>query len=291
LLFLIASFYVIPATAQDKGLPGAAFPDLKYTGQDKVVQIISPLTRRLHDGRLIRLSGLDFPDYNPDRPGNMAVTAVEILRDMLEGKDVNIYQTERKNTGRLNRMGHHIAHLERKEDGAWVQGSLLSLGLARVRTSPRNPEMAPQMYALEEKARAEKLGLWEIGDFKVLSPEEAENKTGSFRIVEGRIESVSLKQNRIYINFGLNWRDDFTVSIPPASRRAFSKAGLDPLQWNGKTIRARGWLESYNGPYIEIGHPQAIEILNNEQASENTPARPLQESSQGPMVRSIDANP
>jgi micrococcal nuclease len=30
---------------------------------------------------------------------------------------------------------------------------------------------------------------------------------------------------------------------------------------NGKTIRVRGWVRNYNGPLIEITHPQQIEVL------------------------------
>jgi len=289
-LLLLACLYVVPARAQDKGFPGANFQDLRLAGQGRVVQIIDPQTLRLKDGSLIRLSGLDFPDYSPDEPGDISITALRVLRDMLEGQDVNLYHTKKSDTGRVNRMGHHIAHLERKEDKAWVQGSLIALGLARVRSSKSNPEMALQMYTLEKQARKESLGLWEIDVFKILTPEESENHIGSFQVVEGRIESVAIRRNRIYMNFGKNWRDDFTVSIAPSDRRLFSKQGLDPLQWNGKHVRVRGWIESYNGPYMEINHPQSIEIQTSSAWEENDTSQALQEERQGPMVRSIDTN-
>jgi len=69
----------------------------------------------------------------------------------------------------------------------------------------------------------------------------------------------------VYLNFGKNWRDDFTVSIAPENKRVFSKQSINPLEWNGKILRVRGWVEDYNGAYIEIDHPQAVEVLKQEQ--------------------------
>ncbi len=263
LFLLISSFFVQPALAQQAvpALPGADFGALKRTGTAEVISIIDPQTVQLHDGRIIRLSGIDFPDLQIHEAGDFSVTSVKVLKDMLLNQGVNIYQTKKSDWGRTNRMGHDIAHLERIKDQIWVQGTMVSLGLARVRTTKRTPEMAKQLYDLEIAARKNKLGLWEVEDYSILTPGGAKNRADSYQIIEGRIESAALKSNRIYLNFGKDWRSDLTVSIPPADKRAFSKVGLDPLGWGGKTLRVRGWLEEYNGPYIEINHPQAVEIL------------------------------
>jgi len=265
---LISSFFPIfalsPANAENgMTLPGADFADLKQTGIAKVVNVIDPLTIQLDDGRLIRLTGLNYPDYSLTSPGELSMTALQILRDMLTGQSVYIYQTKDKELGRLNRMGHHIAHLQRQADETWMQGTIVALGLAQVRTSQRNREMAAQLYALENNAREQKLGLWAEHGFHVLSPEEASNHLYGFEVIEGTVRSASLKKNRLYLNFGENWREDFTVSIPASNRRLFSKAGLDPLQWNDKRLRVRGWVDEYNGPYIEVDHPEAVEVLGD----------------------------
>ncbi|MBK9563208.1 MAG: thermonuclease family protein [Micavibrio sp.] len=240
-LFLIAANCFINAAYAETvpRLPSGDFSELRRTGMVNVKAVIDPQTIQLEDGHIVRLTGIDFPDFNPDEPGDFSLTAMQILRDMLVGKTVLLYQTVNREEGRINRMGQDIAQIQRESDKAWVQGTLLSLGLARVRTAQRNPEMAQQMYDLEQTAMKDKAGIWENYS-KVLPPEEAEAHEGSFQIVEGRIESAALKQNRIYLNFGKDWKTDFTISIAPEDKRAFSKQNLDPLQVERETgARAR----------------------------------------------------
>lgn len=262
--FLLASFFASVGYTQEKDDPfhQVDYKALKLTGSANVINVIDPQTLQLQDGRIIRLSGLEFPDLGVHEAGDFSVMAVKILEDMLLGQSVNIYQTKKRDWGRMNRMGHHFAHLERIDGDVWVQGGLLELGLARVRTTQRKPEMAAQMYKLEQKARAEKLGLWEIKEYQIIRADDADERINGLEIIEGKIESAALKNNRIYLNFGPDWRSDFTVSIAPKDKRLFSKLNLDPLQWGGKRVRVRGWLREYNGPYMEVNHPQAFEILD-----------------------------
>lgn len=260
---LFAFFYTPPVGAQES-FPTAAFNDLRGTGQAEIVEVVGPLTLLLSDGQIVRLSGIEVPAGAPasDESGPWAVTARNILRDMFLAKRVTVYQTQQKNVGRTNRMGHALVHLERHSDKAWAQGTLLSLGLARVRSTQFNPEMTEQMYLLEAIAREEKIGIWSDDSYAILTPETAAEAIGDFGIVEGRVESVALNKNRIYINFGKNWRDDFTVTIAPENKRIFSKAGINPMDWGGKLLRVRGYLKNINGPSIEVDHPEAVEVID-----------------------------
>lgn len=260
-IFSVIASLLFAAPLKASELPKGDFAELRQTGQGKVIQIISPLSVQLENGKILRLSGINIPDYSGEDAGPSALLAVQILKDMLEGHEVILYQTRKNDVGRINRMGHEIVHIVRKSDDAWVQGTLIKLGLAIVQTTKTNPEMAAQMLALEESARKEKLGLWE-NTLRILTPEEAGAHTGSFQIVEGRVESAALKKNRLYMNFGKNWRDDFTVTVAPENKRAFSKDGINMLDWNGQNLRVRGWITDYNGPNMEIDHPGAIQKIS-----------------------------
>ncbi len=233
---------------------------MKRAGQGKVKAVIDPLTLILENDQIIHLSGINIPGAYGQNISPLAVVARDILKDFLVGQRVQLYQTNNKQSGRINRMGHDLVHLERMDNNAWAQGMLLTLGLAHVKTTASTAHLAPDMLALEAKARNEKLGIWQEMD--VLNPANAQEANGSFAIVEGKVESVAIKKNRIYINFGKDWRRDFTVSIAPEDKRAFSNVKLDPLNWGGETIRVRGNIRDYNGPYMEINHPEAVEFID-----------------------------
>ncbi len=64
-----------------------------------------------------------------------------------------------------------------------------------------------------------------------------------------------------YLNFGDDWRTDFTISIAPKSVRLFKAAGIELGTYEGRSVRVRGWLKSFNGPMIEATHPEQIEVL------------------------------
>lgn len=237
-----------------------------------MTQIIDPYTIQLENGSLINLIGIDYPDYNFKQQGEYSLLAYEILNDMLVGKIIQTYVTPDDDLGRTNRMGHMLAHVERVEDTLWVQGTLLELGLARVMTNARNPQMAEQMYMAEQKARNEEppMGIWAHERYAVIPADAAKDYIDTIGVVEGDVVGTAIRDNRIFINFGADWRNDFTVSIAPENRRVFSKAGIDPLSWRGKRLRVRGWIDSYNGPYIEITHPQAVEILDENNLAGDT---------------------
>jgi endonuclease YncB( thermonuclease family) len=259
-LVAVSSFFTAAAFAQTE-IPHGDFSELRLEGTSKVQTVIDPLTILLKNGKTIRLTGLDLPDFDPFEPGEMAARAKDLLKAKYEEKDITIYNTKDSKNGRVNRMGHELAHIELADEKLWAQGLLLSEGLARVRTSKRNPEMAAQMYALEHKAREEEKGIWGLAGFPVLNTQTAESSIGAFQVVEGTVHGVASVRNTIYLNFGPDWKTDFTIGIKAGDRRLFIKEGLDPMSWGGKTLRARGWLRSYNGPYMEIDHPQAIEII------------------------------
>ena len=242
-------------------LPKPDFMELKEDLGDRVTEIIDPLTIRLEQKGLSRLVGLDIPDFSPYDQGPLAQSVLLILNDMLKGKQVRLFQTSEPDKGRTNRMNQKLYHVVIDENENWVQGVLVRLGLARVRSERSNPAMIRDLYKLEEEARAEKLGLWAFDQYKVLTPDEAESKINSFQIIEGTVTSSARQSSNIYINFGADWRTDFTITIKPSDARGFYKGNLDPLSLNGKKIRVRGWVNSYNGPTIEIDHPERLEIV------------------------------
>jgi hypothetical protein len=66
---------------------------------------------------------------------------------------------------------------------------------------------------------------------------------------------------RIYLNFGDDWRSDFTISIDRKDVPAFPAAGIDVKALAGKRVWVRGWIEWRSGPMIAATHPEQLELL------------------------------
>ncbi len=272
--------------------------ELKKTGMATVKGVIDALHLQLDDNRIIYLAGLDIPDFFQRDPGEFSLNAKNLIETLFLDKKVNIYQAPKQRDTKVNRMGHHIAHITLFDNDVWAQGALIAEGLARVRTDMDSRFLAEDMLSLEKIAREnipkETDGenppppyLWNNDLYKILNLEDVENAPEGFQIVEGKITKTAIKSNRIFLNFGRNWRNDFTVAIKPESRRLFSKDGGTPVEWQGKTIRVRGWLDEYNGPYIEVDHPERIEFIDDSVAKTDSM---IQEFSVPPTDKEIIKN-
>ena len=95
----------------------------------------------------------------------------------------------------------------------------------------------------------------------MIRAEQSWSALESFRIVNGIVRATAKIRNRIYLNFGEDWRDDFTIRIDRRYWRAFHAQGLDPLELAGRRVRVRGWIHLENGPMIRLTHPEPLEVL------------------------------
>src|SRR5712671_6341754 len=80
------------------------------------------------------------------------------------------------------------------------------------------------------------------------APEQLDNRIGTFQIVDGTVTTATLYKGRAYINFGADYRKDFTVTVSPQDMKLFRQARFDVRKLAGQRVRVRGWVEQYNGP-------------------------------------------
>ena len=229
--------------------------------QARVVEVIDAGTVLLDDGETVRLAGIEtagLPRGDAASPdAQLAMEARQALAALVQGRRVGLASG---GTGR-DRYGRLRAHLVRMDDGAWIQGALLARGLARVHSLVDDRTAVADMLAIERRARSRGLGLWSQSRYRVRSASETGAGLGSFQLVEGRVRAAAVVRGRGYLNFGADWREDFTVSIGPRDRRRFEDAGIAVEDYEGRLVRVRGWVESFNGPMIEATHPEQIEVL------------------------------
>ena len=111
--------------------------------------------------------------------------------------------------------------------------------------------MPPEWKAAEAAARAARRGIWADKD-RVITPENAAQHIGQFRLVEGTITRIYEAKNATYINFGADWKSDFSITIPAKMLRSM-KATLATLT-AGKRVAVRGMIIEENGPMVVLGH-------------------------------------
>lgn len=238
----------------------APLETLEDGGTAKVVVVVDGDTVMLEDGRQVRLVGIQAPKLPLGRDGFEPWPLAEAAKSQLEtlalGKTVRLGYGGR----RLDRHGRVLAHLTTRE-GRWLQGEMLRAGLARTFSFRDNRSRVLEMLSLEREARAGRRGVWAEPFYAVRRAEALEQEIGSFQLVDGRVLAAARVRGRIYLNFGADWKTDFTITLDPKTRRLFEAEGIDWAAFEGKLLRVRGWIDSFNGPMIEVSHPEQIELL------------------------------
>lgn len=258
LFVVIAATPAVPASEKSDIVPA----ELRAGERARVVEVIDGDTVRLNDGWQVRLVGIQAPKLPLGRKKfdkwPLADQAKAALESMVLGREVSLAYGGQP----VDRHGRRLAHLF-LDDGTWIQGAMLLRGLARVYSFPDNRAMVDRMLAAERQARLGAAGIWANGWYAVRKPEDTIRDIGSFQIVEGPVVNTADVRGTIYLNFGQDWRTDFTVKISKGDRASFKDAGFDLLALKGRNVRVRGWLDSRNGPMIEVTHPEQIEVLEN----------------------------
>lgn len=76
------------------------------------------------------------------------------------------------------------------------------------------------------------------------------------------MRSVGERRQRTYLNFGPDCTADFTITIPKRSWARMQERGLSAAALRGRRVRARGVIEAWHGPALEIFSPEMLEILD-----------------------------
>ncbi len=233
--------------------------DLKHLKTVTYKQAIDAQRFLTTDGDIVYLEGLYVPDTQDNDVNTMA-----FLNEHFKDKEIDLYVCKERGCKQNDRLGDIRAHGVTQKDHIWIQGLLLRSGFAQMRTRKDWPYLIDAMYEAEKIGQSDKSGLWSTDGFSILDAKTIADTHRGYSIVEGRVYSVAMVDNKVYLNFADNWRKDFTIVVPSDVRRDYSKYGVDIMGSGGKKLRVRGWVDYYNGPTIEIDHMQQIEWVNGE---------------------------
>ncbi len=169
-----------------------------YDQTVSVRHIIDGDTLVLQDGRKLRLIGIDTPELGyKRRPAESgALAAQSYLRALVKGK--NRFRLK-FGAEREDRHGRLLAHLF-LQDGRNVQASLLQEGYAIALNVPPNVLFSDCYEEQMSLARAAKLGLWQLPEYRLIEAHTLRADSRGYRLVQGVVSRVGFSQSAVWLN-------------------------------------------------------------------------------------------
>lgn len=240
---------------------GAVPPPLGYAPAETVPAgpVIDARTIRLADGRILRLAAIwtPLPPVDP-RASERTVANAARARAMLEALVQSPLSLAADGPAQ-DRYQRVVAHAV--SDGRWLQGEMVAAGFALAAPSAERRAWSVELLALEDHARRARRGLWADGTLRVLDAAAIGRFGEGYAVVEGVVGAVARYSTVTYLNFGSDWRSDFSVGAPSGARALLRDAGIPLQDLAQRRIRVRGELIWRNGPFIEIAVPEQIEVI------------------------------
>lgn len=238
---------------------GPQAKDLQKGERGRVARVVDGDTLEMEGGLRVHLVSVEAPRESPwDAKARAALERLALQREveLRYGGLARLPKSERYPNEAA--LAHVFVHTE---GGRWIwaQQALLREGLVRVHTRKDNLARVDRLLADEAKARAAKLGLWAERRYQIKQADQP-IEAGGFSVVEGTVRSVQETEQRLYLNFGDDYRTDFTVLVVLADLPNFT--GLDPKGLVNRRVRVRGFVTDRGGPLIRADHAAQIELLS-----------------------------
>ena len=224
-------------------IAGRALACGAMTGEATIIEVNDRLEIRLSDGKLMRLAGLD-----------VLASARAHIDASWERKPLKLALL----AARPDRWGRWLADLSTPE-GTDLADDLLDAGLARVKPEFETRGCEAAWLAIEARARAKSLAIWDDPGSVIDATDVAELTAADAKlvIVEGQVRRIGATRTRFYLDFG--GRGGFTVVVARKAGAAFQRRGVNLAALTGHRVRVRGYLDDRFGPRIELTDPLMIE--------------------------------
>ena len=228
--WLLGVFLCLPfaqATAECGRASGAAV---------QVARVVDGDTLKLGDGRSVRVLGINAPEMQRrGQPGQAlaleAKRAAEQFVAAAEGRVLLGFEQQQR-----DHYDRFLAHVYNTR-GQSLAVSLLRQGLVFPIAVPPNVAQAGCLFAVQEAARQQGLGVW---GSRAWQPRPATRLTVAdtgFQRISGRVEKVAINSS-----VWLELEGQLVVRIAKADWRNFSRQPADWQALRGQTIEVHGWV-------------------------------------------------
>ncbi|MBI4378453.1 MAG: thermonuclease family protein [Nitrospinae bacterium] len=210
-------------------------------------------------GEKVRYLGIDTPELASEKgPAQFfSEDSKKANKELVNGKSMRMEFDAEK----IDRHGRLLAYVYLK-DGTFINAKLIEDGSARVYFIPPNMKYYDQFKKLEKEAIKRRVGLWSEPDSTTPIPHfDAIKHIGKFRFVEGTVRKVYKTEKAVYLDFGDNPDENFTVTIFNRDYPRFYEKGIDLINYyTGKKIIVYGKVKLYRGAEIIVSFPEDIQL-------------------------------
>lgn len=215
--------------------------------ETRVDYVIDGDTVVISGGEKVRLVGIDAPEK-----GEPFARHSKQKLDKLAGRTVSLNLCQEKDI-----YGRALGVLSIK--GENVNRTLLEEGLAvPMLIPPCGKSVASDVLAAAAQALMARKGIYSQASFEPVHHEDAGEHIGEPAVIRGRILSLHKGRNVWHLNFGKDWKTDFTAVLFREARFRFQALGLNPEDLVGLEVLVLGKVKEYNGPEIIIRGPEQI---------------------------------
>jgi micrococcal nuclease len=227
-----------------------------------IARVLDAETLLLDDGRHLRLIGALAP-----RAGDVGATsdtwppenaARDALTELAVGRSAVLWH----DTVQSDRYGQVLAHV--MIDGTWLQGTLVTRGLARAYGRPGSDACTEALAKLERRAREEEHGLWANAAYRVraASRDDWSSAAGAFHVVSGTVRRVSRGSGEVFVSLGARRGRAYPLAAVVSTKRADLTGGIAVRSLVGRRVLVRGWIEQRRGPVIVIDSKGQLELAD-----------------------------
>lgn len=250
-------------------VPLEAHCQLQDATQREVTSVDAFGVISMMDGTALKLADLFVP-LDPET-GKFPPRTLMRLRQMTKGAHAHIVTI-----GGLDRYGTHKAFVFLRQpqgDVVLLQERLIveQLAVYMPGPAPKKPISTDcDLFALQ-------MGLLELDQKHTISNQTkredlvsvytAENQRlwdleGEFTIVRGTVTNMRKTRNGISLNFGDDWKRDFTAYLSVSVSKELEDRHDKNFNLVGQRIQMRGFMDLYYGPAMRIDHLLQMEILS-----------------------------
>jgi micrococcal nuclease len=210
-----------------------------------VTKVIDGDTIVVAGGERVRYLGVDAPEIGEP----FYEEAKGLQKRVVLGSQVRIVPCEEEPR---DGYGRTLAFV--RKGSVDVGEQLLRQGLARTLfVGPCGKAVSRSYGRLERGAFHAGRGIWSSQDPRRIAHTEAGRYVGCLMTVTGRVVDVHGGPRAFHLNFGPDYRTDFTAVIFRRDLARLIKEGLYPVtEYQGKFVEVTGLLKEYNGPEIIV---------------------------------------